>query len=39
MAHYNPEKRAWRGKSYKKGGKRVRFLRDRDTLKLLAKDR
>lgn len=25
---YNPEKRAWRGKSYKKGGKRVRALRD-----------
>jgi hypothetical protein len=26
---YNPEKRAWRGKSYKKGGKRVRDLRTR----------
>jgi hypothetical protein len=26
--HYNPEKRVWRGKSYKKGGKRVRDLRN-----------
>jgi hypothetical protein len=25
--HYNPEKRAWRGRSYK-NGKRVRDLRD-----------
>jgi len=25
---YNPEKRAWRGKSYKNGGKRVRDLRN-----------
>lgn len=25
---YNPEKRAWRGKSYRKGGKRVKDLRD-----------
>lgn len=25
---YNPEKRAWRGKSYKKHGLRVRDLRD-----------
>lgn len=25
---YNPERRAWRGRSYKKGGKRVRELRD-----------
>lgn len=28
MAHYNPEKRAWRGKSYRKGGRRVRALRE-----------
>lgn len=27
MARYNPEKRAWRGKSYKKPGKRVADLR------------
>lgn len=25
---YNPEKRAWRGRSYKKGGRLVRDLRD-----------
>lgn len=25
---YNPEKRAWRGRSHKKGGKRVRALRE-----------
>lgn len=25
---YNPEKRAWKGRSYKKGGRRVRALRD-----------
>jgi hypothetical protein len=24
---YNPEKRAWRGKSYKKGGTRVQELK------------
>ena len=24
---YNPELRAWRGRSYRKGGKRVRALR------------
>jgi len=24
---YNPEKRAWRGRSYRKGGKQVRSLR------------
>lgn len=28
MKHWNPEKREWRGRSYKKGGKRVRELRD-----------
>ena len=28
MSSYNPEKRAWRGRSYKKGGKNVRELRD-----------
>ena len=26
---YNPERRSWRGRSYSKGGKRVRDLRDR----------
>lgn len=25
---YNPEKSEWRGRSYRKGGKRVRDLRD-----------
>jgi len=25
---YNPEKRAWRGRSYKNGGRRVKDLRD-----------
>lgn len=25
---HNPERRAWRGRSYRKGGKRVRQLRD-----------
>lgn len=25
---HNPERRAWRGRSYKKGGTRVRTLRD-----------
>lgn len=33
MRHYNPERRAWRGRSYKKGGQRVRDLRDRIALK------
>lgn len=33
MRHYNPEHRAWRGKSYRKGGKRVRYLRDAAKLK------
>jgi hypothetical protein len=27
---YNPEKRAWRGRSYKKGGEPVPALRDED---------
>ena len=26
--NYNPERRTWRGKSYKKGGTRVKVLRD-----------
>lgn len=26
--HYNPEKRAWRGRSYKKGGEHIRTLRE-----------
>lgn len=26
---YNPERRAWRGRSYKKGGENVRQLRDK----------
>ena len=25
---YNPERRAWRGRSYRKGGIRVKFLRE-----------
>lgn len=25
---YNPERRAWRGRSHRKGGKSVRVLRD-----------
>lgn len=25
--HHNPERRSWRGRSYKQGGKRVRQLR------------
>lgn len=25
---YNPERKTWRGRSYKKGGQRVRALRD-----------
>jgi hypothetical protein len=29
MGRYNPEKRAWRGKSYRKGGETVRFLREK----------
>jgi len=29
MKKYNPEKRAWKGRSYKKGGKRVRALREK----------
>lgn len=28
MANYNPEKRTWRGRSYKRGGERVSDLRD-----------
>lgn len=26
---YNPEKRAWRGRSYKKGGRRVKELKEK----------
>ena len=26
---HNPERASWRGRSYKKGGKRVRALRER----------
>jgi hypothetical protein len=29
MAHYNPEARAWRGRSYRKGGQNIRELRAR----------
>ncbi len=25
---YNPEKRAWKGRSYRKGGKRIRKIRE-----------
>lgn len=32
---YNPEKRAWRGRSYKKGGERIRELRDSEGRRLL----
>lgn len=28
---YNPEKRTWRGRSYRKGGERVRDLREKCT--------
>jgi len=28
MRHYNPERRAWRHRSYKKGGKNIRALRE-----------
>ena len=34
---YNPEKRAWRGRSYKKGGKRVRNLREKCSGSLVGK--
>lgn len=30
MKKYNPEKRTWRGRSYKAGGRRVRELRERE---------
>lgn len=26
---YNPEKRAWKGKSYKKGGKNIKNLKEK----------
>lgn len=29
--HHNPERRAWRGRSYKRGGERVADLRRHDT--------
>ena len=29
MAHYNPERRSWRGRSHRRGGERVRHLRYR----------
>lgn len=32
--HHNPERRAWRGRSYRKGGQPVRKLREEDTLKI-----
>lgn len=28
MTRFNPERRAWKGRSYRKGGERVRDLRD-----------
>jgi hypothetical protein len=34
MPRHNPEKRAYKGRSYKKGGKRVRALRDAVDAKL-----
>jgi hypothetical protein len=30
---HNPEKRTWRGRSYKAGGRRVRDLRDKPEVK------
>ncbi len=30
--HYNPEKRAWRGKSYKKSKERVSEIRERSAI-------
>lgn len=33
--NYNPEKRTWRGRSYKKGGERIRELRDSEGRRLL----
>ena len=29
MKRHNPEKRAWKGRSYRKGGERVRDLREK----------
>lgn len=29
MTHYNPERRSWKGRSFRKGGERVSDLRDR----------
>jgi len=33
--NYNPERRAWKGRSYKKGGKRVRALKDQNARKAI----
>lgn len=36
MAKYNPERKTWRGRSYKAGGKRIRELKYRQVLPVLA---
>lgn len=38
MKRHNPERRAWKGKSYKKGGKRVLALRLKAKEKAAAKE-
>jgi hypothetical protein len=38
MKTYNPERRTWKGKSYKKGGKNVRDLRDDAKVREAAKE-
>lgn len=35
---YNPEKKDWRGRSYRKGGERVRDLRQAEAVKADAED-
>jgi hypothetical protein len=36
---HNPEKRSWKGKSHKKGGQRVRILRDKGKRDQLSRER
>jgi hypothetical protein len=38
MKKHNPERRAWRGRSYKKGGERIRLLREHEKEKAKAKE-
>lgn len=33
MKRHNPERRAWRGRSYRRGGKKIRDLRYREMVK------